>query len=58
MGLRVFWAHLKLRLIQLLKEPGYVVSTLLFPSLFFLIFALPNADTAVISRQLESTGRT
>ena len=52
MGLKKLGAHLQLRLIQLLKEPGYVVSTLVFPALFFLIFALPNADTAPKARFL------
>lgn len=42
--LKILFSHLKLRFIILLKEPAYVVSTLCFPSLFFLIFALPNAD--------------
>lgn len=41
----VLWAHLKIRFVQLFKEPGYVLSTMVFPALFFLIFALPNADT-------------
>ncbi len=45
MDLTILWAHLKIRFVQLFKEPGYVVSTLIFPALFFLIFALPNADT-------------
>lgn len=45
MALNILLAHLKIRFIQLFKEPGYVVSTLIFPALFFLIFALPNADT-------------
>lgn len=45
MDLKILWAHLRIRFVQLFKEPGYVVSTLIFPALFFLIFALPNADT-------------
>jgi ABC-2 type transport system permease protein len=43
--MRIFFAHLKIRWWQMLREPAYVASTLIFPSLFFLIFALPNADT-------------
>ncbi len=45
MDLKILLAHLKIRFVQLFREPGYVVSTLIFPALFFLIFALPNADT-------------
>ncbi|MGE4133271.1 MAG: ABC transporter permease [Bdellovibrionales bacterium] len=45
-------AHIKLRLIQLVREPAFVVSTLIFPSLFFLIFALPNASSPERARLL------
>lgn len=52
MDVRILLAHLKVRFVQLFKEPGYVVSTLIFPALFFLIFALPNADTPEKARFL------
>jgi len=45
-------AHIRLRLLQLLKEPSYIVSTMVFPALFFLLFALPNADTPAKARIL------
>lgn len=38
-------AHVFLRIRQLAREPGYLASTMIFPALFFLLFALPNADT-------------
>ena len=44
--MRILRAHIALRLHQLSREPGYVASTMVFPALFFLLFALPNADTA------------
>ncbi len=37
--------HFFFRLKQIFREQAYVVSTLIFPALFFLIFALPNATT-------------
>lgn len=52
MSLKVLNAHVRLRLLQILKDPGYVLSTLIFPALFFLIFALPNADTEPKARVL------
>jgi ABC-2 type transport system permease protein len=33
------------RLKHLLRQPAYVVGSMVFPSLFFLFFAAPNADT-------------
>ncbi len=43
--MKILWAHVILRLRQLVREPGYVASTMIFPALFFLLFALPNANT-------------
>ena len=37
--------HFLVALRSQIREPAYVVSTLVFPSLFFLFFAQPNADT-------------
>lgn len=34
----------RFKLLELFRQPAYVAGTLLFPSLFFLFFALPNAD--------------
>lgn len=35
----------KMKLFELLRQPSYVVGTMVFPSLFFLFFAQPNAKT-------------
>ncbi len=43
--MKVFFSHYILGLKIFLRQPAYVVSTLIFPGLFFLFFALPNADT-------------
>lgn len=43
--MKVFFSHVVLGLKIFLRQPAYVVSTLIFPSLFFLFFALPNADS-------------
>ncbi len=37
--------HFRFRIKQVFREQAYVVSTLIFPALFFLIFALPNATS-------------
>lgn len=37
--------HFQAKVLHLLRQPSYVVTTLLFPSLFFLFFAAPNAET-------------
>lgn len=37
--------HARAKILHLLRQPSYVVATLVFPSLFFLFFAAPNADT-------------
>ncbi len=53
--MKILFAHLKLRLKQLAREPGYVASTMVFPALFFLLFALPNADTPEKARFLMAS---
>lgn len=50
--MRIFAAHIRFRLSQLRREPSYLASTMVFPALFFLIFALPNADTPEKARFL------
>ena len=50
--MKILLAHTYLRLRQLLREPSYLASTMIFPALFFLIFALPNADTPEKARFL------
>ncbi len=35
--------HTYFRILEMLRQPSYLVSTVLFPSLFFWFFAIPNA---------------
>lgn len=39
-------AHARATTVELLRHPGYVIPTLLFPAMFFLFFAAPHAGTA------------
>jgi ABC-2 type transport system permease protein len=47
---RLVWAHSRIAIVDLLRSPGYVVPTIIFPAMFFALFALPaarrNATTA------------
>jgi ABC-2 type transport system permease protein len=43
--MNLIFLHAKAKCLHLLRQPSYVVSTLVFPSLFFLFFAAPNAKT-------------
>jgi ABC-2 type transport system permease protein len=45
MILKLISTHYRMHFLMLLRQPAYVLSTLIFPSLFFLMFAHPNADT-------------
>lgn len=44
-ALSLTWRHSQAKFLHLLRQPSYVIATLVFPSLFFLFFAAPNADT-------------
>ncbi len=50
--LKILCTHFWFRTLQLFREQAYVVSTLIFPALFFLIFALPHATDAVRAKML------
>ena len=39
----VLFEHIKIKLVNLFRQPAYIVGTLIFPGLFFLFFAAPNA---------------
>lgn len=45
------FAYMKTELINFFRQPSYVTSTLVFPSVFFMFFALPNVNS-VESAQL------
>jgi ABC-2 type transport system permease protein len=42
-SLRIAWAHARIALLDLLRSPGYVVPTVVFPAMFYTIFALQGA---------------
>jgi ABC-2 type transport system permease protein len=37
--------HFRAKFLNMLRQPAFVIGTLVFPSLFFAFFAAPNADT-------------
>jgi len=39
---RLLFAHTKAELLTLLRTPGFLIPTMIFPSMFFLMFAAPN----------------
>ena len=43
--LKSFLFGLRLSLLELLRQPSYVVTTMIFPSMFFWFFGIPNAKT-------------
>lgn len=44
--MKLLLQHIQLKLKQSFRQPYYLVSTLVFPSVFFLFFALPNIKTS------------
>jgi ABC-2 type transport system permease protein len=42
---RLLNAHIKIKFLNLFRQPTYIIGTLVFPGLFFLFFAAPNATT-------------
>jgi ABC-2 type transport system permease protein len=45
--MKLVWAYFKTGTLQLLRIPAYLVPTMIFPSMFFLFFAVPNAKTTM-----------
>jgi ABC-2 type transport system permease protein len=41
----LIYQHFTAKFLHLLRQPAFVIATLVFPSLFFAFFAAPNADT-------------
>lgn len=54
MILRLLWVHTYYITLELLRQPMYLISTLIFPSMFFWFFAVPNATDE--TRALMLTG--
>ncbi len=44
--MKLFFLHFQMYLKTLFRQPAYVLSTLIFPSLFYIFFAQPHAKTA------------
>ena len=44
--------HFKFNLVQFLRQPSYMVSTMVFPAFFFLVFAREQAKTAELAHFL------
>jgi ABC-2 type transport system permease protein len=42
----LMWVHARVATLDLLRSPGYVVPTIVFPAMFFAIFALPAARSS------------
>lgn len=49
--MKLIFAYIKSEFLNFFRQPSYVTSTLVFPSVFFMFFALPNVDS-VESAQL------
>ena len=50
--MKVLFEHSKCLIIELLRQPTYVVSTITFPALFYVIFALPESKDVYSSNLL------
>lgn len=50
--MNLIFIHSKWMILELLRQPAYAVSTLVFPSLFYLIFAVPESKDVASSNLL------
>jgi ABC-2 type transport system permease protein len=55
MNLRLFVVHTRWMLLELLRQPSYLVSTIAFPALFFWIFAIPESKDVSSSNFLMAS---
>ena len=46
------WSQFRIRVLELFRQPSFVVTTVVFPAMFFWFFALPNAETPEIAQRL------
>lgn len=44
--LKLLWVHTFYQLLELLRQPMYILTTLIFPAMFFWFFGAPNAKDA------------
>jgi len=49
------WLHFKFRMTELRRQPTYMVTSLIFPSMFFWFFGVPNATTAGAAQLLMAS---
>lgn len=49
MKLALLFAHARMIALVLLRSPGFIVPSIVFPAMFFALFALPYATTAAIA---------
>ncbi|MCC6276985.1 MAG: ABC transporter permease [Oligoflexia bacterium] len=50
--MKIFWVHLSAQLKELIRQWDFVLLTVIFPSLFYFLFAAPEANTKVIANFL------
>ena len=55
MNSRLTLAHAKWMILELLRQPAYLVSTLAFPALFYVIFALPESKSVESANYLMAS---
>ncbi len=53
--MKLVWVHLKAELLALFRVPGFLIPTLVFPSMFFLIFAVPYLKTWPAANQTTAS---
>ncbi len=51
-NVNLIFAHSRWMILELLRQPAYIVSTLAFPALFYMIFAVPESKDVVSSNLL------
>ena len=53
--MRIVFSHAKVMILDLLRTPAYVVSTMAFPALFYVIFAVPESKDVHSSNLLVAS---
>ena len=52
---RLVWAHFKAEVLGAIRVPGFVIPTMVFPSMFFLLFAVPYLKTWPAANQTTAS---
>ncbi len=50
-----FWFTLEISIKELMRQPMYMVTTMIFPSMFFWFFAVPNANSVEAAKVLTGS---